>query len=353
MPITIIVPGDPDQPSTGAVFQSVLIHSVLSEYFSVKLFRFKGWSSLMPSYKYYLKSIKWALDLVKELSVNQGIVYFTDYTRITILAIALKRLLSRNYKIVNFLSQGNFGPPPNSKIINRLMNIAFSFTLTSTIRLSDGILWIPGKELSAVVPNQAKLSMKFTNVLDFQGMHYDIEKRVSLRQKLGVENQKVIGIIGPFHKNNKQSITYISTNLSRFPDDFVFLFIGHIDTIDKIQNSRLFFVGHVADLSAYISACDCVLIPRFVNFGSLVNKMMYSMAVGVPVVTNNPETMGVINKIHAGIGSLNELPDIVKEILSDKMLSAQIGENGRIFVQENFSIQAKKKELANFFSTLT
>jgi glycosyltransferase involved in cell wall biosynthesis len=352
MSITIIVPGDPDQPSTGAVIQSILIYNVLSEYFHVKLFRLKGCSSLMPPYKYYITSLKWVLDLVKELSVSQGIVYIIDYTRITILAIIVRKLLCRNYKIVNFLSQGNFGPSPNSKVLNRLMTIAFSFTLASTIRLSDGILWIPGKELSAIVPNQAKFSMKFTSVLDFKGLHYNTEQRRLLRQKLGIENRKVIGIIGPFHKNNKESIAYVSKNLSRFPDDFVFLFVGHVDAKDKVQNSRFFFVGHVADLSAYISACDCVLIPRFVNFGSPMNKMMYSMAVGVPVVTNNAENMGIINKVHAGIGSLNELPDIVKEILSDKMLCEQIGENGRNFVHENFSIQAKKKDLANFLSTV-
>jgi len=70
-----------------------------------------------------------------------------------------------------------------------------------------------------------------------------------------------------------------------------------------------------------------------------MSKMIYSMKAGVPVVTNNPENLPVINGRDALLGDLDQLPTLVNLIIHDKNLSEQIVANAKSFINKFYKNQ--------------
>ena len=169
----------------------------------------------------------------------------------------------------------------------------------------------------------------------------------SLIRKPGLEGKVLVGVIGPFNSGNRPSIKYVFDRLNRFSDNIAFVFVGDVNSTDIIQNERAVFVGHADNLLGFLRNLDCVLIPRFFKTGSVMGKMVYAMAAGLPVVTNNPENMEVINGLQAVIGQMEELPNLLNELVANQEKMRLIGRNAKLYVLKNHSLEKTKERISN------
>ena len=205
--------------------------------------------------------------------------------------------------------------------------------------LADAIAYPPGTEGLLTFRGKPHFSLPDV-VVDTDAFHFDENGRRLVRASLRLGASRVVGLIGPFHNANLPSLQWLQRNLNNFDPDVVFMIIGDCPARYQVPNPRLFYVGRVATFASHLSACDCVLIPRFFFIGTPMNKMIYSMAVGLPVVTNAAEGMNLVNGQNAILGKLEDLPNLTNVLLSDPQLSQAIGKKGRDLIVESYSLKA-------------
>ncbi|MEM3684050.1 MAG: glycosyltransferase family 4 protein [Conexivisphaerales archaeon] len=285
---------------------------------------------------------------MKELLVFNGVILVCNYPQITVFSWFVRRIFLKKYKIINYVA--NLSALRKHSITGLLSSLWFysSFLCTDAVQYDPHA--IPNRFIDYFKKTSICLS---AYVIDTESFCYKPLARIRIRDKLGIsEGQCVVGLIGPFHRYNLPSLKYLEANYSKFRNNIVFLIIGDCPNEYRFSSPRVRFVGRVEHLDEYLSACDVAMIPRFVFYGSPMGKMIYSMAVGLPVVTNTPENMDVVNGVHCLIGPVEKFPDMISRLLDDQELARAIGRNARVKIEEEFSFKANREKLRTFLRQL-
>lgn len=108
---------------------------------------------------------------------------------------------------------------------------------------------------------------------------------------------------------------------------------------DLRKKKNVFVTGHVDDIRPYLRNAAVSVCPMRAGAG-MQNKVLESMAAGIPVVTTKIglEGIGAVpgNDILSAEGE-QEFAKAVLSVLTDKQLREKISRNGRRFVEEKFS----------------
>jgi len=347
--VTVVAPGDINQPHAGDVEYAAALVRMLESSFDAKLYCFEGHDYMRPRVHYYMGLPKWLFQFTTNLVKNWGIIVIVNHLGVSFWCAWIKLVFKRKYKVVPYVD--------NAEAISRVRYAGVSNLLNYFLNLFMWrFIFAQCKFILANrngVPHSIFLSW---HSLGLPGILVDTEQiargaksRQRVRSSLGIgTEEKIIGVIGPFHAFNKPSITFVKDNINRFLANARFLMIGDVSPADKFYHDRVRFVGRVDDLYGYISACDCVLIPRFVHHGAPMGKMVNAMACGVPVVTNDLEGMKLQQGKDVVLGSLEELPSLVNQLLADERLALEIGLNGQKHIQEYYSMKQFREPLIKF-----
>jgi glycosyltransferase involved in cell wall biosynthesis len=182
------------------------------------------------------------------------------------------------------------------------------------------------------------------NGVDINRFHPDVPCQ-SIREKLRLENQTVIGFIGSFHYwHGVEQLIDLMDGILNSHDSVAFLLLGKGGPMDQrmkeyIQKQKergsIHLVEHVPhdDVPAMINVMDIVLAPYpnlpFFYYSPV--KMYEYMACGKPVVTSRiGQITEVIDHEKNGIlcqpGNIEEFQDSVNTLIRDPKLRIKIGE---------------------------
>jgi glycosyltransferase involved in cell wall biosynthesis len=347
--VTVVAPGDINQPHAGDVEYAAALVRMLESNFDAKLHCFEGHNYMRPRVYYYMGLPKWLLHFTTKLVKERGIIVVYHHLGISFWCTCIKLVFKRKYKLVpyvaNIESISKVRYAGASKRLNYFLNL---FMWRFTFEQCKYVLADSNAVPDSVFPSCYRLGLPVM-LVDTEQIGRGAKSRQRVRSSLGIgTEEKIIGVIGPFHAFNKPSITFVKDNINRFLANARFLMIGDISPADKFYHDRVRFVGRVDDLYGYISACDCVLIPRFVHHGSPMGKMVNAIACGVPVVTNDLEGMKLQPGKDVVLGSLEELPSLVNQLLADGRLALEIGLNGQKHIQEYYSMKQFREPLIKF-----
>ena len=293
----------------------------------------------------------WLRDLSSALSKDPDVVLVYLHVWVAFFAILYRKVFFLHYRTVAVISNLAVYHQKGDSIPFRWLIDRLTFILT--LKCANGIIYHPNEELSAFVRRNSHCSLALPAVLiDTDSIKAKPDSGENLRSKLGLSGKKVVGIVGPFHRFNRFAIDYVHRNLSKFSGNIVFLFVGSYDRRDIVNDSRIYFLGHVSDISEALSACDCVLMPRPMKSGGIPGKMLYAMSVGLPVVTDNPEWVRVINFQNAVVTTMDELINTINILCQNEELKRTVGAGAREFVVRNYSFRAALPALKLFFDEL-
>ncbi|MDG6982757.1 MAG: glycosyltransferase family 4 protein [Nitrososphaerota archaeon] len=348
--VVVIAPGDITQPHTGDVEFSSLLRHVLERHFSTELFCFKQHSIMMPRAKVILNLPKWMILLSRRLLTTNGVVIIINYPQIAVFAQVLRKLFSKEYHVVSFIDK----PAKSRHESHAPTTLLWFLNWSLGYALSDAVIFNKSTFSPSLISGFAKPHVAVPGMLvDTSSFFFDSDARTRLRGSLGLdENAPVVGLIGPFHRYNLPSLNYLRDNISRYRKDIEFLIIGDCPAINRFAHERVRFAGRVTRLDEWLSACDVILIPRYINSGAPMGKMINAMAIGLPVVTNNAEAMSVTNGIDAVICPIDDFPKSVGRLFDDSAESRLIGNNARLKILNEFSTLAYESPLSGFIQKL-
>ena len=354
--LIIMVPGDPLSTHRGDVAFGLRLKEVLSAHLSCALFGFRGHTL---ERRQFLMSRRWITDLLGEVSNFDGIVLVWNSLKIGLVIMAFRKILRRRYRIIYvlpYLQRQNEWTHLEGTLARKLLpwfrvRVAYGLQLL-TIGGVDGVIYHAYDRNTRTVQAAAKFSTGLCfPFVDTKVFAFNETSRREIRSYLGA-NKFVVGVIGPFGGDNLPSVEYVRSHIREFDADITFLMIGQFDRTDS-QFPQMRFVGHhVKDYIGYLSACDCVLIPRLVSSIGPLTKMVEAMSVGRAVITNNPQQMHVTNGVEVLTGSLDKLPGILNLLTRNTSKMKDLGDNARRRVIEEYSADTFVREFLPFFQAV-
>lgn len=230
------------------------------------------------------------------------------------------------------------------------------FTICCNVRFACGIeagKWIYGKKKFFVIRNGILLEKYYLNTV--------IRDRV--RNKLGIyPNSFLIGHIGTF--NYQKNHEFLIDIMKKMPHDYSIVCIGdgenkgEISRLVKEHNlqDRVYFTGNVNNVSDYLQAMDCFILPS--RYEGLPYVLIEAQASGLPCIVSNR----VSDEVNLS-GEICFLPlensDVwVKEIELKKHTLKNINRNSlceknQFKIQESgYDIYENTKQLINLYIKL-
>jgi O-antigen biosynthesis protein len=119
------------------------------------------------------------------------------------------------------------------------------------------------------------------------------------------------------------------------------------ESITELSSETTEILGYVRDLHLYLQS-SCVAIAPLRYGAGLKGKIGEAMSYGLPVVTTSigAEGFGVVPERHLLVGdTAPEFAQAVIRLLKDQRLRTQIGDEGRQFIKDHFSIEAVSKSI--------
>jgi glycosyltransferase involved in cell wall biosynthesis len=194
--------------------------------------------------------------------------------------------------------------------------------------------------------------------------------RISVRQKLAIENNQVIGFMGSFHHwHDVSGLIDAFAQLHSSKDSLRLLLVGGgQDRKAMEQRCRVLglsnavrFTGKVPhdEIPKYLAAMDVAVVPYrpIENFFFSPMKLFECMAVGCPVVAADlGQISQIIDHRHTGWlytpGDNKQLATGIATLLADHDLAAQIGSAARNYVLRHFTWEKITGDIVELAKTL-
>ncbi|MEA4967318.1 MAG: glycosyltransferase family 4 protein [Bacteroidaceae bacterium] len=210
----------------------------------------------------------------------------------------------------------------------------------------DDHLWSKNKQIIL-----SKGTCNGINIQKFEKENIDISKKDDLREKLNVpKNILIIGFVGRLVRD-KGIIELVEAFqlLSKKRNDIYLLLVGMFEKRDAlpnevkneiINNPHIIYTDYVdnSQIEYYYSLMDLFILPSYRE--GFPTSILEASAMKLPVITTR--VTGCIDAIIASTTGIfidhdaNEIFKSLDLLLDDKKERLRLGENGRLFVEENF-----------------
>lgn len=159
------------------------------------------------------------------------------------------------------------------------------FELTCNGRFACGTeagKWLFGKKKFIIIRNGINL----------ENYSFSTEIRSEIRNKIGISpNKFLLGHVGTF--NYQKNHEFLINLLSIIPENYSLLCIGTGETEGKIKkivkekkvNDRVYFIGNVNNVSDYLQAMDCFLLPS--HYEGLPYVLIEAQASGLSCIVSD------------------------------------------------------------------
>lgn len=183
--------------------------------------------------------------------------------------------------------------------------------------------------------------------IDTKHYRFNPEKRRKFRQRYGLSESKLIGVVGPFYSvYNKPSLKFIYENIDKFDNRIKFMIIGPCPF--KKEHKRLFYTGFVEDYAGILSCLDAVLVPCKIFTSGPLNKIIEAMSCSLPVFTTPKGLIGLDyaeNGKNIFVCDENELVEKVNVCVFDDDLMREVSANAVKTVKKYYSKEVNEKKL--------
>lgn len=123
--------------------------------------------------------------------------------------------------------------------------------------------------------------------------------------------------------------------------------------VKSLASASVTVTGRVPDLRPFLAKSSLFVAPLFSGSG-LQNKLLESMAIGLPSITTHLANNALKAKPNQQIVVCNDRQAFTKSIiglLEDKEAAKQIGDNGRKFIEENYKWEAYNEAFEDFLGS--
>ena len=120
-----------------------------------------------------------------------------------------------------------------------------------------------------------------------------------------------------------------------------------------LKSDQVTISGWVDDVRSSYCSAQIFLAPMLINTG-LQNKILEAMALGIPCISSPMANNAIGAKANLEIVIANSAADYISQIdrlLNDSVFYQKISENGKLFVQNNYSWRAKNTELNDLLNS--
>jgi len=243
-------------------------------------------------------------------------------------------------------------------LIDKILAKFSSLVLVNSAAVRDYVaqMGIP-REKIRIIYNGLELD-KFTGELDAERAHL-------LRKEFNIpEGNQVVGMVARLHPH-KDYITYIKAAkiVCQRKENVSFLMVGDGSERKKIENiirehaleGKVVITGERKDVPDIIAIMDVAVLssPR----EGLPNAVLEAQASRKPVVATR--TTGVLEAMVDGktgimvdIGNAEGMAEAILTLLEDKELARRMGEEGRRWVEERFSVERMVRETERVYEEL-
>lgn len=184
--------------------------------------------------------------------------------------------------------------PHNRKLLEKLFEIekkaCLEAELTTVCAFDDAITF---EKIYGFDKNKA---ITVANGVDLETVPYiSKEKRIELKNKLGLSNQKTVLFIGSWHQPNIEAVEIIFNIAKKLPH-YNFLVMGSVggyfDSYEKPKNIGFTGITTDEEKELYLSITDIAINPMMTGSGTNL-KMLDYMANGIPVISTEVGARGL------------------------------------------------------------
>ncbi|MGL5869564.1 glycosyltransferase [Clostridium chrysemydis] len=165
-------------------------------------------------------------------------------------------------------------------------------------------------------------------------------------EKKGENKEKIICFLGNMYvPHNQDAVEYFMKNIfediKKHNNDVKFRIIGKCSEEYKKSTESEFVevTGEVDDIRKYVQECSIAVAP--LTYGSgIKTKILETMAMGIPVVTNDIGIEGINIKNGYDIfvcNSKKEYIDIINKVFVNKKLAESIADNAKNTIRESYT----------------
>ena len=222
--------------------------------------------------------------------------------------------------------------------------------MTEIFNSVKGIIYSTPEEKKLI---ENKVGIKKETSSDIIGCGIEIPENISSAEKLG--DMKYVLYLGRIEgpKGCYQLFEYYKKLIHEFPD-FPNLVLAGLDAISIPKNNKIKYLGFITENEKYslLKHAQFLIMPSPYESFSLVT--LEAMGCGTPVLANGDcEVLkGHCLRSNAGIWYQNyeEFRECFNFLLSNEQVKDKMGENGKKYVEENYSWDIIEKKYLNMFA---
>lgn len=181
------------------------------------------------------------------------------------------------------------------------------------------------------------------------------EQRSQRKQELGFADKCLVAFAGSTHLPNREAVQQIIDWATHWTDSRVhFLIIGSIGrAFTHVQLPNVTFTGLVDSTQPYFQAADIAINPMLSGSGTNLKQVEY-MAMGLPSIATPIGARGIPleDGKHGYISPLDEFPARLQWLTQQPDLPDTIGQNARIFAEQNFDWSVIATNLLKVYQSL-
>lgn len=310
-----------------------VVHTEKVEAYENEIHNFGGKIFRIPAYKgynhfEYIHAWKELLSNHPEFKIIHGHVRSTA---------SIYMLIAKQYNRIT-ISHSHSTSNGNgiAAVIKRIMQYPIRYIADYFFAASEQSgKWLYGDQII-----QKKNFLILKNSINIQDFEYNEGIRKTIREKLNLENQFVLGHVGRLHESkNHIFLIEIFNEILKINTNSKLILVGKGNLIDVIREKaillnleeNILFLGERSDIADLIQAMDVFVFPSI--YEGLPVSLIEAQASGIPIVASDSITKNVnITNLITFI-SLSSLPSFwAKQIIKYK-------DN---YPRENYSVEIKK-----------
>ena len=234
-----------------------------------------------------------------------------------------------------------------------------------TFPFSDAIV---GNSRAGLVAYNAPADRSFVmyNGFDFKRTK-NIKPPEEMRRELNITTEKVVGMVGKFEiRKDYQTFLKAALQVVSERDDVTFVAIGDGALLPECERlvegktkDRILFTGHRKDVESIVNLFDIGVLTtnHLVHGEGISNSLMEYMVLGKPVIaTEGGGTAELVLNESVGYIIPPATPEALVQkinlLLDDADLARQLGESGKIRIQESFNLDRMTEEYLQLYQRL-
>lgn len=193
------------------------------------------------------------------------------------------------------------------------------------------------------------------NAIDTEKFKFDVNKRIEIRKKLGLENEFIIGHVGTFFDvKNQKFLVDIFGEFVKIRDNARLLLIGEgpmkAEIVEKVErmnlNNKVIFTGAKKNVNEYLQAMDVFTLPS--KFEGFPIVSVEAQTAGLPCIISSNVTKEIAITDSVLFRSIDNIDDWVTA-LEDISKGSKRYDNLQKIRDAGYDIKTMSKQMEQFY----